>query len=297
MSANIEERLHEMVRKLSSERVTVVTVTYNSTTVLPAMLSSVPKDTAIILIDNASDDPDAVSTLASQNQAQIILNKENSGFGVACNMGAAQAKTEFLLFLNPDARLLDGALDALVVAADTYPSASAFNPAITDKRDRPYFKRSSVLLPASTKMSRGWPASNREVPILTGAALFVRRTAFETVGGFDPQIFLYHEDDDLSLRLKASCGPLYFVRDARVTHDAGNASPRSPETAASKAFHMGCSRIYAARKHNLAGAKRKALFSAVFQIISPIALLSARKRAKQMAFLRGVLQGMKNETS
>lgn len=285
-----------MKSKVPSSRVTVITVAFNSMNVLPEMLASIPAGTDVIIIDNASDSPDALLELGSRNGLQIIHNAENLGFGVACNIGAAQAHTEFLLFLNPDARLLDGALDALVTAADDFPNASAFNPAIIDGRNQPYFKRRSVLLPDCDKLPRGWPSDSGEVPVLSGAALFIRRAAFEAVGGFDPQIFMYHEDDDLSLRLKATCGPLYFVRDARVSHDGGNASPRSPETAALKAFHMGRSRIYATRKHNVPGARRKALFSALIQLASPLTIFSARKRAKQTAFLRGILSAIRHET-
>lgn len=285
-----------MIPQSANNRVTVVTVAYNSMRVLPEMLASIPLGTRIVIVDNASSNCNIKEELNGRDSLQVIHNVENLGFGTACNIGAAQAQTEFLLFLNPDARLLDGSLDALVAAADDFPAASAFNPAITDNHNRPYFKRSSVLLQDLRKPVRGWPSSSREVAVLSGAALFVRRAAFEAVGGFDPKIFLYHEDDDISLRLKADCGPLYFVRGARVSHDGGNASPRSPEIAALKAFHMGCSRIYATRKHHILGAERKALLTALTQLASPVNLFSARKRAKQTAFLRGVLWAIRNRS-
>lgn len=270
-------------------RVTIVTVAYNSLAVLPGMLASVPDEVACIIVDNASDDHIALAELAAAHGAHLIRNDDNRGFGTACNIGAAQAQTEFLLFLNPDARLQDGAIGALVACADANPAAVAFNPAISEANGKPYFKRGSVLLPKAQKLPPGWPERDREVPVLTGAAFFVRRTAFEATGGFDPEIFLYHEDDDLALRLRADSGPLMFVRGARVIHDAGNSTVRSPKSAAFKAFHMGRSRVYATRKHHLPGAGRKALLAALLQLASPLTLLSKRKRAKHMAFLRGVL--------
>ncbi|SHL35309.1 Glycosyltransferase, GT2 family [Roseovarius litoreus] len=281
---------------VAPERVTVVTVAHNSLAVLPKMLASVPRGSTAIVVDNASRDAAALADLARTHGAQLLRNEDNRGFGPACNIGAAEAPSEFVLFLNPDARLGDGAIEALVAAADAHPEAVAFNPAITDGKGRPYFKRGSVLLPASARLPAGWPDADREVPVLTGAAFFVRRAAFEAVGGFDPAIFLYHEDDDLALRLK-TVGSLMFVHGARVTHDAGNSTVRSPASAAFKAFHMGRSRVYAARKHQLPGAGRKALVSALVQLISPLTLLSARKRAKQLAFLRGVLDGLRTPGS
>jgi len=278
-------------------RVTVVTVTYNSLAVLPELLNSLPDGVSCIVVDNASDNHTALSELVLAHGAQLIRNDENCGFGVACNIGAAQAQTEFLLFLNPDARLERGALKELVSCADANPAAVAFNPAISEADGKPYFKRGSVLLPKAQKLPRGWPQKDRAVPVLSGAAFFVRRTAFEAVGGFDPAIFLYHEDDDLALRLRAQCGSLMFVRGAEVTHSSGNSTPKTPSSAAFKAFHMGRSRVYAARKHHLPGAGRKALQSALLQMASPLTFLSKRKRAKQIAFLRGVLTSIRQKAA
>ncbi|WP_245770656.1 glycosyltransferase family 2 protein [Roseovarius azorensis] len=270
-------------------------MTYNSHNILPGMLASLPHGADCTVIDNNSTDHAALLNVVRQYDARLIRNNKNVGFGTACNIGAAHTETEFFLFLNPDARLEAGALEALVIAADTHRDAVAFNPAISGTNGRPYFKRGSVLLPKREKLPSGWPETDCRVPVLSGAALFVRRTAFEAVGGFDPAIFLYHEDDDLALRLRTQCGPLMFVRAARVMHDAGNSTTRSSQLAAFKAFHMGQSRIYALRKHKRTGAERKALISAFWQRVSPVALISARKRAKQTAFLRGVLGAMQNK--
>jgi N-acetylglucosaminyl-diphospho-decaprenol L-rhamnosyltransferase len=270
-------------------RVTVVSVCYNSMAVLPAMLASVPLGGPVVIVDNSPDADPALATLCDAHGVRLVRNEENLGFGVACNIGATWAATEFLLFLNPDATLALGALDQLVAAMDQYPKASAMNPRIAETDGRPYFKRRSVLLPRRDWLPRGWPGADREVPVLSGAALFVRRTAFEAVGGFDPQIFLYHEDDDLSIRLRRDCGTLMFVHGALATHQGGSSSSRSPEVAAFKGWHMGRSRVYAMRKHGMSAAMPRAILSSVLQLASPVAMLSRRRRAKQWALLRGSL--------
>lgn len=272
-----------------SRRVTIVTVCYNSNNVLPEMLASIPDGAPVVLVDNASTDAAASMEVAQSHGTTLIRNDENKGFGVACNQGAERAGTEYILFLNPDARLLPDTLEMLVAAADRYPDASAMNPRIAGDDDRPAFKRSSILAPRSEWMPRGWPAGDCEVPFLSGAALFVRRAAFEAVGGFDPNIFLYHEDDDLSRRLKSQSGPIYFVHDALVTHIGGSSSVRNPEVAALKARHMGRSRVYVMRKHRRPLPRLRSFGSALLQICSPVVLLSHRKRAKQIAFLKGVM--------
>lgn len=269
-------------------RVTVVSVCYNSEAVLPGMLASVPAATPVVLVDNAGAE-DALRPLAERHGATLISNAENKGFGVACNQGAAAARTEFILFLNPDAQLKSGSLKALVAAADRYPDASAMNPRIATPDGRAVFQRKSHLIDRAERMPRGWPDGDREVPILSGAALFVRRAAFEAVGGFDPRIFLYHEDDDLARRLRAQCGPLYFIRDACAEHIGGSSSERSPQVAALKAWHMGRSRVYVQRKHGRPFPRASSLGAALLQLCSPAVLLSRRKRAKQVAFLKGVI--------
>ena len=80
-----------------------------------------------------------------------------------------------------------------------------------------------------------------------------------------------------------------FIRDALVQHGGGSSSARSAEIAALKAWHMGHSRVYAARKHRQPWARARALTQATLQLVSPVVLFSRRKRAKQVALLRGIV--------
>ena len=273
----------------AAKRVTVISVGYNSVDVLQPMLASLPQGVASVVVDNSPQKDTALGALADQTGTRLISNARNNGFGAACNQGAVVASTEFLFFLNPDAALEPGAIEQLVLAADRRPQASAFLPRVAGSSGRPDIKRRSNLVPRSNWMARGWPDDGTEVSIASGAALFVRRSAFEAVGGFDPQIFLYHEDDDLTLRLIRECGPIVFVAGAPVRHIGGGSSVRSPLIARLKAWHMGRSHVYAARKHGQRFVFGRALFQAVLQLISPLTWFSARKRAKQIGLLKGVL--------
>jgi Predicted glycosyltransferases len=268
-------------------RVTLITVSYNSGRVLPAMLDSVPLDVPVVVVDNASRDRDGLRGLAGRPGVTLIENPANEGFGPACNRGAMAADTEFLLFLNPDARLAPDTLDLLVAAADANPGAVAFNPRIEDDAGHAAFKRSCHLLPRSQWMPKGLPPADRDLIVLSGAAFFVRRAAFEAVGGFDPAIFLFFEDDDLSLRL-ARLGSLRLARAARVFHTGGAGSAPDPRIEAFKAWHFGWSRIYASRKHGRRGAWAKTLVRAIPRALSPVALLSPVARAERWGYLGGV---------
>ena len=279
-----------------NERVTVVTVTYNSSRVLPSMLETVPAETPLVIVDNNSPDIADVRTLAESRGARLIANTTNEGFGVACNRGAAVAETEFLLFLNPDAQLSSGALAELVLAAERYPAASGMNPRILGANGEPFFRRRSHLLPRAQRMKHGSPTADCEVNILTGAALFVRRQHFEAVGGFDPEIFLFYEDDDLTLRLRKAIGPAMFVHAATVRHVGGSSSPQT-STLRLKAWHMGSARVYTTRKHGMRWARSDALAKAVLRLASPAVLMSSQRRAEQMSYLRGVLHGIARRKS
>lgn len=279
-----------MVEQLPNARVTIVTVSFNSTGPLSEMLNSVPEETPVVIVENGDKDLSGVRELARRPNTTLIENQTNEGFGVACNLGAASATTKYLLFLNPDALLSDDTLTKLVAASENYPHASAFNPRIEQSNGRPYFRRSSYLLPRSEWMPRGWPMADSEVPILSGAAIFVSRKNFDKVKGFDPKIFLFYEDDDLSIRLRRECGPIMFIKDASIKHIGGSSSERSPEVARLKALHKGHSRVYAAKKYGRPFARSYALLQATWQVFSPLVLVSKRKRAKQLALLRGVVQ-------
>ncbi|MBD2424069.1 glycosyltransferase family 2 protein [Cyanobium sp. FACHB-13342] len=270
-------------------RSTVVTVCFNSSAVLKNLLASIPPGTTTILVDNGSGDSAATRELADSYQAHLITNTNNSGFGSACNQGAALSRSEFLFFVNPDSTLNATTIAQLESAADAHPEASAFNPRIVNQRGAPAFKRRSCLLKPEQILQRKPPAHASEVPVLSGAALFVRAGAFDQVGGFDGNIFLYHEDDDISVRLRQQVGPIWFIPTAEVMHLSGHSSGRSAKVSALKAWHMGRSLVYTTTKHHIHGAYRKALWSAIRQLLSPSTLLSKRKFYKNRAFLQGVL--------
>ena len=85
-----------------------VIVTYNSESVLPACLKSIPSGYEAVVVDNASKDKSA--QIARSLGARVIVNKTNIGFGAACNRGAKLLSASHVFFLNPDAILVEGAV-------------------------------------------------------------------------------------------------------------------------------------------------------------------------------------------
>ena len=277
-----------MTETENNGRVTIITVTHNSMQVLPTMLYSVPIGTQVIIIDNSSNDLEALKALCSKLGVLLIENSTNEGFGAACNRGAELATTEFMLFLNPDAILMPDTLNELAKAAQRNLTATGFNPRIERDCGEPSFNYKSALLPRSEWMDRGWPNADCEVSILSGCAMFIPRIHFLALGGFDTKIFLFHEDDDLALRLRKR-GPLVFVHDALIRHSVGSSSGGSLEVATFKEWHLGYSRVYAMRKHGLPFPFIRSLIRAIFKATSPIVLFSRHKRAIRWSFLKGIV--------
>ncbi|SEK56500.1 Glycosyltransferase, GT2 family [Roseovarius nanhaiticus] len=273
---------------MAEPRITIVTVAYNSADVLPSMLESVPSGAPVIIVDNASRDREALRALAARYaNVTLIENAENEGFGRACNIGAAAAHTEFVMFLNPDTTCLDDTLDALTTAADAHPDAPAFNPLIVDDAWRAHLKRRSDLDPRAGTLAKGDPGGDVALPVLSGAALMVRRDIFERIGGFDPAIFLFFEDDDLSVRL-AKHGPLMLAHSAIVRHFGGTSSSPSRVGERIKNWHWGWSQVYAVRKHRGPGACARPIAKALLRAASPATLLSGVRRRKYGARLTGM---------
>ena len=269
--------------------ITVVSVAHNSAFVLPTMLASVPEGVPVIVVDNGSRDSDRIASIAQHHDARLIRNDGNVVFGQACNQTAAQVDTPLILFLNPDAELVHATVDRLAEASCRCPDASAFNPAIEHPNGAQFFKTSSPISPSRSKLPRGWPSDDRQVPVLSGSALLVRKRDFDAVGGFDPEIFLYCEDDDLSLRLEAGCGPLMFIRNARVIHRLGGSSGTGLETLRLKGRSFGHSLVYASLKHKKPMAFERALIRAAGMAFSLSSITSKTHRIWAFSHLQGVL--------
>lgn len=279
--------------RCATERVCVITVSFHSDLVLAEMLASLPEGLQVVLVDNTVECSEGIRGLREKYGQRLIYvpMEDNKGFGTACNAGARHTDREFLFFLNPDTRLSAGCLGSLIGAMDENPDASASNPCILSRGGRVEFKYRSALLPRRKWISRSRPSVTCEMPALTGAALLVRKSAFEAVGGFDESIFLYHEDDDLSIRLKEQAGTLLYVPNAEVRHNAGHSSGRSSKVAFEKAYHKGVSRVYAMKKHRVPAALFKSLVVAIQGLLNPLNLFSRRKRIQAVGFVFGCLSG------
>jgi len=272
----------------------IVIVTFDSADVVADAIRSVPAGHEVIVVDNASTDRSA--DIAAELGARVVRNRENLGFGAACNRGAAKAQGEVLLFLNPDARLEPGAVEAFEAALAKYPQGVAFNPSFVSPSGEGYARARNRLIDDRIWFSEPI-LGDIEIPMASGAALAFRKSVFDQLGGFDENIFLYFEDDDLSARAIKAGHEIYHVEAARCTHLVGRSSSPSAATAAIKDYHLQRSKLYVAQKHGLHPRARwtawryrvKLAFALLFRQQAKAARLGARLNAiadAQATFLK-----------
>lgn len=234
------------------DSVTAIVVAYDSAEVLPACLDALAAEgVPAIVVDNASGD--ASVAIARERGAQVVANARNEGYGRANNIGAAACATPFVLIVNPDLVIEPGAVTALLAAAEHYPDAGMLAPRIVEPSGRVFVQPRSLLSPAHLNRAKAVviPEGDACLPFLSGACLLVRRELFQALGGFDPSIFLFYEDDDLCRRMRDAGHALIHVDTARARHARGRSSKPDPARRFRARWHLAWSHFYVAAKYGL----------------------------------------------
>ncbi|HEX4904254.1 MAG TPA: glycosyltransferase family 2 protein [Acidimicrobiales bacterium] len=272
----------------------VVVVNYNAGEYLSRCVQSVVDraggiDVDVLVIDNASHDGSATAAAARTPQVRLIENETNRGLSAAWNQGAREVDAPWILFLNPDAELVAGDLGALVRAGDARPDVALLGPVIRNPDGTIY--ESGRVFPGvvqavghaflgpfvpGNRFTRAYRQTDwdrmteREVDWVSGAAMLLRRSAFEQVGGFDEAFWLYGEELDLGTRLRNAGWKVLATPALEVMHVGGVSTGRSRRT------HLEHSRsIYRYyRKHRATGWRRATL---------PFASAALRLRAELVA--------------
>lgn len=192
---------------------------------LPALLPELGEDDELIVVDNDSSDGTAKSVAALAPAARLLPTHRNLGFAGGCNAGAAAAGGELLVILNPDAAPLPGFGEAIRRPWVDGRGWAAWQALVADKgAARINSAGNPVHFTGIVWAGRhGDPIEEApgpgEVPCLSGACLAIPRTRWEDIGGFAEAFFLYHEDVDLSLRLRLAGEALGIEPAAVVDHD------------------------------------------------------------------------------
>lgn len=233
-----------------SPEVSIVIVSYNTREMTLAAIRSVYEQTCtsfeIIVVDNNSPDGSAEAIAAEFPDVRLFAEKVNHWFAPAHDIAVPAARAPWLLLLNPDTVVLDGAIDKLLAYAKDTPEAGIWggrtlfgdgrlNPASCWRRMSLWtifcrvsgltgiFKRSGVF---NAEEYAGWARdSEGAVDIVTGCFLLMRRQTWDDLGGFDPAFVMYGEEADLCLRARAKGLRPRITPEATIVHYGAASEP------------------------------------------------------------------------
>lgn len=232
---------------MSQIDVTVSIVTYNSKNVIENCIRSVIEttrdlNTEIIVVDNCSEDGSAELVKTRFPDVRLIENRENVGFGKAHNQSFRISKGNHFLILNPDTIIFPNAIKKMVEFMDSHEHVGVTGCKIywDDEKNfifpdlKIHLLRTALIqftpfcryFPNSLISKRYWktayPLWDTKLPIevdgITGGLMLVRREAFESVGFFDENFFLFFEEHDLLKRIKKQGWKIYYLPDAEIQH-------------------------------------------------------------------------------
>lgn len=210
----------------------------------------------VLLLNNDDEALDEIpSELESKLNLQILELGGNIGFGRAHNAGFRLSQGEFVLFLNPDTKVLSGALEQLLDVILKDGNIGIVGPVLLDSRGyvQPdcFGSRQTPLSTIKKKIFRdSFQLANLgeetfETDWISGGAMLVRRDVFEKMGGFDENIFMYFEDVELCLRAKKQGSKIAVNPKAFVLHESGKSFASEREK--KKQYYV--SQNYYLRKH------------------------------------------------
>ncbi len=252
-----------------TQDIVVVTVSYYSSAQLSPFIESVRAQSAclIIIANNAPDDD--LSSWSSLPGVHVEEMPANLGYGGAINetIRRGTERPNWYLVVNPDVVFEEGAIDQLIARGGSSPQTGAVGPMIVlptgetypSARNLPSLRNGiGHALLAGIWHTNPWtrayhadreaPAQERPAGWLSGACLLIRAQAFESVGGFDDEYFMYFEDVDLGARLASAGWVNVYVPSARVVHVGGHATERNDVSSAmSMAHHRSAYRYLASR--------------------------------------------------
>lgn len=217
-------------------RVSIIIPVYNNSALTRACLASIAEHAGatpleVIVVDDASAD-DTPEMLATVEGVRAFRNDDNQGFIGSCNRGAAEARGEYLVFLNNDTTVTPRWLDALVDTFRDRDDAGLVGAKLVYPDGRLQEAGGIVFNDAS-----GWnygrgedpdrPEYNflREVDYCSGACIAIRRELFDSLGRFDERYRpAYYEDTDLAFQVREAGHRVYYQPACTIVHHEGATS-------------------------------------------------------------------------
>lgn len=234
----------------------ILIVSYNTRGMLCECLRSILQQTRqthyeIVVVDNASTDDSAAAVRWEFPGVRVIENSTNVGFSEANNQAIANTTGRYLLLLNADTVIFDGALDRMVRYLDEHPETGIAGAKMYDATGRPWRYETWDVTPWKYLLGR-WlvrlsgDRGTTEVDWVCGACLMIRREVVDRIGPLDA--FMFGEDWDWCYRARQAGWKVVHLGHARILHYWGG-SAGTPELSPGRLFVTRQSRVYYAQKH------------------------------------------------
>jgi len=188
-------------------------------------------------------------------KVRYIKTPENLGYSGGNNLGAGIAQGKYLFILNPDTEAFETTLDVLFNFLNKNTNVAIVAPSLVDKNGRRYTQiRHSALTPGKgivrlSFLNKLFPpredefSKDGEVDVVAGSAFMIRKNVFDEIGGFDENLFLFFEEQDLGKRISEAGYKIFVTPKAKIRHFW------KKESADGKSKHFANSRFYYFRKH------------------------------------------------
>lgn len=219
----------------------IIIVEYKSKKYLFECLKSIKKGLVnikyeVIIVDNNQEQESKIKNreldaALPSFKYHLVSPSANKGFGSANNAGAGLAKGTYLLFLNPDTFIIDDSLEKMISFYKRHSEIGALTCLLgPDKNDvqKAFFGKFQSLLGLTLRhynyQKIDFSKEFFYTDIVTGACLMIRHDLFIKLGGFDENIFMYLEDDDLCKRLVDLGYKNAVLNTAKIIHLEGKSS-------------------------------------------------------------------------
>lgn len=225
-------------------KVSVIIVAYNSGEYIKECLRSIDKHLQlpheIIVVDNNSADNTLEVVKVNGVKVNLMLQKSNLGFSKANNLAVAEADGDYLFFLNPDTKILDGKITELVNYLDIHRDTAIAAPKLIDENGdtQPSVQKLPTINNALAQYVMGEKNaydhyapegdSPLEVESVVGGAMVISKKVYQGSGGFSNKYFMYFEDLDLCRKLQKAGWKVVYLPQVRVEHKIGGSASTNP---------------------------------------------------------------------
>ena len=296
---------------MGGQTLSIIIVNWNTCDLLRICLESAYRTTAgihpeVIVVDNGSSDGSPAMVSREFPFARLIQNTTNLGFARANNQAFQVSTGEFILLLNSDAFLEEGAASSLVHTMESHPDIGITGAGLVypDGRPQVSFEQLPTLFSESLRLagldkvfwrlSRNRPLSAiQEVGVVSGACFMVRRVMVEQIGLFDEDFFMFNEETDLCFRAHAANWKVVHNPAAQAAHIGGGSTGTTPE----RILRLYKAKLLYFQKHD--GKKARNRLFTIMQLLAGVKMVAYSMIAKvysekvqKATFWRQVITGL-----